>query len=222
MVLSSAQSPAQTEAAAASGGELSSGLRDAGRASANPERRIGSVSALCAHWREDRRVNRGSIFTPGFQALAVHRFGVWARELPGPASRAVFRRLYLVVNWFVRSFHGIELPAAARIGRRLTVGHQSGIVVHAGTVIGDDCLLRHNVTIGALRAGPSEPIPRIGDRVEIGAGAVLLGGITVGDDAVIGANAVVRVDVPANAVVLPPEPTIVIRRARAPRRPRGA
>lgn len=181
-----------------------------------PAPRIASFSELRAHWREDRRVNRGSIFTPGFQALAVHRFGVWARGLQGRISRPVFRRIYRIVYWFTRSFHGIELPAATRIGRRLTVGHQSGIVVHAHAVIGDDCLIRQNVTIGTLKAGDDLPAPRIGDRVEIGAGAVLVGGIVIGDDAVIGANAVVRTDVPANAVVLPPEPTI---RMRAPRRP---
>lgn len=184
-----------------------------------PPKRIASFRDLRALWREDRQANRGSTFTPGFQALAVHRFGVWVRGLEGPIAKPVLKRLYLGVNWFVRSFHGIELPAGTRIGRRCAIGHQSGIVVHAHAVIGDDCLIRHNVTIGALRAGDREPTPRIGDRVEIGAGAVLLGGITIGDDAVIGANTVVRVDVPANAVVLPPDPTIVIRRPAASRAP---
>lgn len=184
-----------------------------------PDRRITSFRELRALWREDRENHRGSVFTPGFQVLAVHRFGVWMRGLENPVGKSVCKRLYLMVNWFVRSFHGIELPAATHIGRRCGIGHQGGIVVHARAVIGDDCLIRHNVTIGAARKGVGQATPRIGDRVEIGTGAVLIGGITIGDDVVIGANAVVRVDVPANAVVLPPEPTIVIRRSTGRRQP---
>ncbi len=190
-----------------------------GSAIAQSGRGIASFRELRAFWREDRQTNRGSVFTPGFQVLAVHRFGVWVRGLENPIGKRVCKRLFLAAQWFVRSFHGIELPAGTQIGRRFRIGHQSGIVVHAQAVIGDDCLIRHNVTIGAARTGPAPPTPRIGDRVTIGAGAVLIGGITIGDDAVIGANVVVRVDVPANAVVLPPEPTIVMRRSAARTQP---
>lgn len=173
--------------------------------------RIPTFRSLIALWREDRERHRGNAFSPGFQALAVHRFGVWVLGLkPSPAAW-VLCRLYSLINWVTRSFHGIELPAKTRIGRRTRFAHQGGVVLHMGCTVGDDCLIRHNVTIGLLRDGPGSKPPRVGNRVEIGAGAVILGDVSVGDDAVIGANVVVRKDVPAKAVVLPPEPTIVLR-----------
>jgi serine O-acetyltransferase len=177
-------------------------------------RRITSFAQLRALLREDRAAN-DSRSTPGYQALAVYRFGVWACDLETRFWMRVFRRIYLTVYWFVRSFHGIELPASVRVGRRLRIGHQGGIVFHPDAAIGDDCLIRHNVTIGAISHSRSLEVPVIGDRVEIGAGAVIIGSITVGDDALIGANVVVRSDVPPGAVVIPPEPKIVMPRARA-------
>ena len=175
------------------------------------EGRIPTFRSLRALWREDRQSHRGTFFSPGFQALAVHRYGVWARGLRSRLATRIFRRLYFIINWIARSFHGIELPPKTRIGRRTRIAHQGGIVLHMDCSIGGDCLIRHNVTIGVLRDGPGMKAPRIGNRVEIGAGAVILGDITIGDDAVIGANVVVRKDVPAKAIVLPPEPTVVLR-----------
>lgn len=173
--------------------------------------RIPSFRSLLAHWREDRATHRGKASAPGFQALAVHRFGVWARSRRSPLAVRVFRRAHVVLQWVTRSFHGIELPAKARIGRRTRFAHQGGVVVHKDAIIGDDCIVRHGVTIGVLRDGAVMTAPRIGDRVEIGVGAVVVGPITVGDDAVIGANVVVRRDVPPRALVLPPEPKIILR-----------
>ncbi len=87
--------------------------------------------------------------------------------------------------------------------------HQPGVVIADNAVIGDDCLIRQNVTIGsAVEYGPA---PKLGNRVRIGAGAVLIGGITVGDDVVIGPNAVVTEDVPAGATVLSPRPRVIHR-----------
>ena len=85
--------------------------------------------------------------------------------------------------------------------RRLSIEHHGCIVIHGASVIGDDCLIRHGVTLG--NTGYDDPFgaPTIGDRVQIGAGAKIIGRITVGNDAIIGANAVVIRDVPANVVV---------------------
>ena len=91
------------------------------------EGRIPTFRSLIALWREDRQSHRGNFFSPGFQALAIHRYGVWARGLRSPLGARVFRRLHIMVNWIARSFHGIELPTKTRIGRRTRIAHQGGL-----------------------------------------------------------------------------------------------
>lgn len=92
------------------------------------------------------------------------------------------------------------LPGSARIGERFTVGYQGlGVVVHSDSVIGADCWMSQNVTIG--RNFGDRGVPRIGDRVYIGAGSVVFGEITIGDGAIIGSNSVVNRDVPPGCIV---------------------
>ena len=83
-------------------------------------------------------------------------------------------------------------------------------MVNTGTVLGRDVMLRHNVTIGNIRRGPGDTTacPVIGDGVELGAGAVVVGPVRVGAGALVGANAVVSHDIPAGAVVRAPKPTV--------------
>ena len=83
------------------------------------------------------------------------------------------------------------------LGRRVRIWHHGGMILHA-RAIGDDVHIRHNTTFGVARRGLNRAIPTIGDRVYIGCGACILGAVHVGDDSVIGANAVVAV----GAVVL--------------------
>ena len=145
--------------------------------------------------REDKKVN-GTWARPGFHAVAVHRFGAWRKNLPRvlqpPATL-----LYYLMNLVVRNVYGIEIASTTKIGRRLSIPHQSGIVIHYRAEIGDDCHVLQNVTIGAV-PGQHE-VPKIGNRVFISAGAVILGNVTVGDDAKIGPNAVVIANIPAGA-----------------------
>jgi serine O-acetyltransferase len=162
--------------------------------------------------RGDWVANHRSITQPGFQALMVHRLGSWAMSLPF-VLKLLVSPVYVVMYWFVRNFYGIELPRRTRVGRRFCVAHQSGIVVHPFAVIGNDCLIRQNVTIGATTTVKA---PCIGDRVEIGAGAVVAGGITIGDDVRIGPNAVVMTNVPPNSAVVAPQPRIFTRPALRP------
>lgn len=112
----------------------------------------------------------------------------------------------LLVEWFM----GVELPPQVQAGPGLRIRHGQGLVVNTGTVLGANVMLRHNVTIGNIRRGPGDTTacPVIGDDVEFGAGAVVVGPITVGDGALIGANAVVSHDVPAGAVVRAPRSTV--------------
>lgn len=106
----------------------------------------------------------------------------------------------VVTEWFFQ----IELPAATHIGKGLIIDHGFALVINKHTIIGDDCRLRHCVTIGCKvnPNGTQGSSPRIGHRVEVGAGAIIIGGITIGNDAVIGAGAVVTKDVPEGAVVV--------------------
>lgn len=124
--------------------------------------------------------------------------------------------LYGALYFVVRNFYGIELPAETVIGRRLHIGHQSGIVVNGAAIIGDDCILRHNVTVGARSHDDADQAPVIGDDVQVGPGAVIMGPITVGNGARIGPNALVIEDVPPGGRVLAPVATIRVK-APAPR-----
>lgn len=177
------------------------------------EIRIASLGALWALMREDLRHN-GHVTWPGYQALVVHRFGVWKNGIGSKVLRLPCTVLYRISAGFVRNFYGIELPATTRVGRRVLIGHQHGIIIHQNAVIGDDCILRQGVTIGQDRATPGQaaatvPAPKLGNGVEVGAGAVIMGAITVGDGVRIGPNAVVMRNVPAGAIVAAPPARIM-------------
>jgi serine O-acetyltransferase len=107
--------------------------------------------------------------------------------------------LYRPLYALVRNVYGIQIPAATRLGRRVKILDQGGIVVDSAVSIGDGCMIGHGVTIGHATVGSGAP--QIGSDVEINVGAVLIGPITVGDGAKIGPNAVVVVDVPAGSTV---------------------
>lgn len=166
---------------------------------------------MLARVREDHRVHGG--LCPGFWALLVHRFGAWRYTVRPRWLRAPFYLLYRVAFTTVQMLTGIEIPCEARIGRRCRIEHHSGIIVNGTAVLGDDVVLRNGVTIGVRRTdAPGSPV--IGDRVDIGAGAKLLGAIRIGDDVVIGANAVVLTDVPSGAVAVG-VPAVIKRRGGA-------
>ena len=129
----------------------------------------------------------------GFQALAAHRLAHALARRGVPFLPAVCRR------WAIGAC-GVDILPRADIGGGCIVAHGLGLVVGGYTVIGEDATLLHGVTFGEARFDEID-YPRVGDRVTVGAGATLLGGITVGDDAVIAAGAVVLADVPAGARV---------------------
>jgi serine O-acetyltransferase len=164
--------------------------------------------------REDWIANYRNLAQPGFQAVVVYRFGSWSlRAAPGhnPIVRKSCTLLYRCAATFVRNFYGIELPRECQVGRRLRIAHQHGIVVSGQAQLGDDCVLRQNVTIGQHVVSGAAPI--LGDRVDIGAGAVLVGPIRVGDDVRIGPNSVVTTNVASGATVFA-QPSRVISTVR--------
>lgn len=134
----------------------------------------------------------------GYQALVLHRFTTFlfsknVRVWPQLNSR------------FIRFLTNIDIEPGAMIDRSARINHGGGTVIGYGTVIGKNVVIRQNVTLG--RKGNEDPKqqrvhPIIEDDVSIGAGAVIIGGITIGHNAVIGANAVITKDIPPYAVVV--------------------
>ncbi len=119
--------------------------------------------------------------------------------------------LYIALYRYIRNHYGIEVYYSTKIGRRVVFGHQNGIVIHPFAEIGDDCLIRQNVTIGAAKQGPGREAPKLGAGVRVGCGAVIVGDVTIGEGAIIGPNAVVMTDVPAGATVFAENPRIMER-----------
>lgn len=107
-----------------------------------------------------------------------------------------------VTSQIVRWATGIEIHPAAVIGRRLFIDHGMGVVIGETAVVGDDVLMYHGVTLGGTSLESTKRHPTIGNRVIIGAGAKVLGGITIGDDCKIGANAVVVKSAAAGSVLV--------------------
>jgi len=132
---------------------------------------------------------------PGFHAILFHRLGkrLWLWELKW------FARL---VSHLGRFFTGIEIHPGASIGRRFFIDHGMGVVIGETAEIGDDCTLYHGVTLGGTSWNKGKRHPTLGRGVVVGAGAKILGPITIGDGAKIGSNAVVVRDVPPGATVV--------------------
>ena len=132
---------------------------------------------------------------PGFHALLLHRLshGLWARGWKWLAR--------WLAHW-ARWFTGIEIHPGVRIGRRFFIDHGMGVVIGETAEIGDDCTLYHGVTLGGTTWNKGKRHPTLKNGVVIGAGAKVLGPITIGEHAKIGSNAVVVKDVPDNATAI--------------------
>jgi serine O-acetyltransferase len=139
---------------------------------------------------------------PGLHALAVYRIGHWRLTAPRWLRTPVTIFYKAVESLLIRNVYGVEIGDEAVIGRRVKIGHHQCVQIPSLCVIGDDALLRHNITIGFNRSdAPRDAVPKIGRRVSVGPGSYLLGPITIGDDVTIGPACVVTVDVPAGATV---------------------
>ena len=127
---------------------------------------------------------------------------VWWHRAAHALWRRGLRFVPRAISQVVRFGTGIEIHPGATIGRRLFIDHGMGVVIGETAVIGDDVHLYHGVTLGGTGHQHGKRHPTIGNRVLIGAGAKVIGDITVGDDAKIGANALVVKDVAPGAVVV--------------------
>ena len=178
-------------------------------ATANGDRPLGTPNQV-GLWeliKEDKATNQESLLRPGFHAMLMYRLGHWADEAPHRRRPVLW--LAKALRLFVRNFYGIEMYWGGRIGRRLVIGHQGAIVVHEFCTIGDDCVIRQGVTIGAADEFIAEDAPILGNNVDIGAGAIIVGKVRIGNNVRIGPNTVVTTDIADNSTVLPPPSRVV-------------
>lgn len=132
---------------------------------------------------------------PGFQAIVMHRFNHWLWQ----------KNLHLLARMFAhltRFLTGIEIHPAAVIGKRFFIDHGMGIVIGETSEVGDDCSIYHGVTLGGTTWQKGKRHPTLLNNVVIGAGAKILGPITLGEGARVGSNAVVVKDIPPGATVV--------------------
>ena len=122
---------------------------------------------------------------------AIRRYQRW-RGRWGAIGKAI-STLAVVQHRFWSVVCGADIPLNSRFGGGLMLPHPNGVVIHPGVILGPNCMLFQQVTLGM---GPTVGLPRLGGHVDVGAGAKILGGVVVGDHAKIGANAVVLCDVP--------------------------
>jgi serine O-acetyltransferase len=132
---------------------------------------------------------------PGIHALLIHR-------LSARLWHANFKWLGRFIAYFGRWFTGIEIHPGATIGRRVFIDHGMGVVIGETAEIGDDCTLYHGVTLGGTSWNKGKRHPTLEKGVVVGAGAKILGPLTVGEGAKVGSNAVVVKDVPAGATAV--------------------
>lgn len=150
--------------------------------------------------REDFHTNDKDWLSQGFWALFWHRFGNWRMSVRPRLLRIPLSVIYRIMSKVCEWVCGIMLPYTVRVGRRVRLDHFGGMILVAQT-IGDDVIIRQNTTFGIAGLDRLKERPVIGNGVEIGAGAVIVGGIHVGDQVIVGANAVVTKPVPQGAIV---------------------
>lgn len=162
--------------------------------------------------REDWHTYQRDPWRQGLWVMLVYRFGNWRYRVRPALLRKLLSLVYKWLKIFSQILTGIDLPCEARVGRRLRIDHFGGVIISGDAQIGNDVIIRHGVTLGLRHEGVAGA-PVIGDGVEIGAGAKLLGPIHIGNGARIGANAVVLCDVPAQGVAVGIPAKIISRRS---------
>lgn len=176
---------------------------------------LSSFADLVQIVREDSRTHSGDWSRPGFRALLMYRFGVWAKGLDRGSFLTDLRgrllsMVYLWAHRYVRNHYAIELHREAMVGRGVEFVHQGGITIHKYATIGDRCRIMNDVTVGnAGRGMTPEEAPIIEEDVVVGTGAKVMGRVRVGRDSRIGPNVVVFTDVPAGSTLVPTAPRVI-------------
>jgi acyl-CoA synthetase (AMP-forming)/AMP-acid ligase II/serine acetyltransferase len=179
-------------------------LEPSGKAAPLPGGETNRNPADISFWglvREDYRTNGRSIFSQGFIALFVNRFGNWRMSVRWKVLRAPLTMLYLISIKLCQMLCGIKLDYTVSVGRRVRLEHFGGMILGARR-IGNGVIIRQNTTLGIRHLTDLNAKPTIEDNVDIGAGAVIVGDVTIGRGSFIGANSVVYTDIPPYSVVV--------------------
>lgn len=151
--------------------------------------------------RHDLAAYNGNWAAQGFWVMLVYRLGRWRYGVRPVLFRKVLSFAYKFFYKVVQILTGVEFPCEVEIGRNFVIDHFGGIVISGYSKFGDNCRIRNGVVVGLARVDdPCAPV--IGNNVDIGAGAKVLGRIRIGSNVVIGANAVVITDVPDNSIAV--------------------
>jgi hypothetical protein len=166
-----------------------------------PDARAVEELGLLELLAEDFATYERDLTQPGLWALVTHRLGRRAAAMNGGVARkaasAVYELAFTGIDWV----WGIHLPSSVKVGRRVRLWH-NGCMLLTARSIGNDVHIRHDTTFGPVRGRDAQSLPVIEDRADIGSGACVLGDVTVGHDAMVGANSVVMKNVPPRAMVL--------------------
>ena len=162
----------------------------------SPIKETAQTSAEAPDW--SREALRPGEWNPGKRLLASLRDYQRLAAMPGPVA-ALRKKWAVLRHRFWSAVSGADIPLNSQVGGGLLLPHLNGVVVHPAARIGPNCLLFQQVTLGTHSNGRA---PVLVGHVDIGAGAKVLGGVTIGAHAVIGANAVVLTDVPPGAVAV--------------------
>jgi serine O-acetyltransferase len=133
---------------------------------------------------------------PGFRFMVAWRILKYSRK--NFPVYIFFRLLFTRMKYK----YGLQIPIGTTIGKGFFIGHFGNIIINSGAVIGENCNIAQGVTIGRINKGSKMGCPVIGKRVWMGVNSVIVGNITVGDDALIAPLSFINFDIPANAVVL--------------------
>lgn len=146
---------------------------------------------------------------PSLLAVFTYRFGHWVSQKKSRLLRLCLYLFYFYSCVFVRLLTGIQIPKFCKIGPGLRIHHFGLLILNGGVTMGSNCTLRPGVVIGNLHS--SDDIPVLGDNVEVGVGAKILGRIRIGNNCRIGANTFVNFDVPDGSTVVGEKGHIVQR-----------
>lgn len=150
---------------------------------------------------EDFRTHDSSLLEPGFWVMLTHRIGNRRMRIRTKVLRAPITLLWKTAYIWCQWAWGIKLCYTVKVGRRVRIWHNGGMILGARS-IGNDVHIRQNTTFGVSRRDRPTDKPVIGDNVDIGAGAVIVGPIKVGDNSIIAANSLVNRDVPSDSIAI--------------------
>ncbi len=156
---------------------------------------------LFCNLKKDLAAYHGVWSSQGFWVMIVYRFGRWRYTIASDMVRKPFSLLYRFSYKIVQIITGIELPCEVPVGENFRIDHFGDIIISGYASFGENCIIRNGVTVG-LKNIKEKAAPAIGNNVNIGAGAKILGNITIGNNVDIGANSVVISSVPDNSLAV--------------------